>query len=304
MDWIALSVVSALFLGLYDIAKKSSVKDNAVPVVLLLNVLTAAMIWLPMLAISVTDDWRGGDGNTYVTIAGLTDLTLHHHLLLAIKSTLVGASWTLAFFALKELPISIASPIRATSPLWTVAIAVVAMHERPSPLQWAGMAIIFVAFFVFSRIGKREGIHFHRSRPVAMMVTATLLGALSAIYDKYLLQSVAIPPATVQAWFSIYLVPVMLPLAIRWYFVDRKAKPFVWRWSIPLIAVFLLAADFVYFTAMSNPEALISVISPVRRTSVVVSFLFGILHLGELNWKAKLTCIAGILCGVLLISLD
>ncbi|MGB7329712.1 MAG: EamA family transporter [Rubripirellula sp.] len=304
MDWITLSVVSALFLGVYDIAKKSSVKDNAVPVVLLLNVSTAALIWLPILVASAANDWFGSGGNARGVIAGLTDLTLHHHVLLAIKSALVGASWTLAFFALKELPISIASPIRATSPLWTVAIAVIAMHERPSPLQWAGMAIIFVAFFAFSRIGKREGIYFHRSRPVAMMVTATLLGALSAIYDKYLLQSVAIPPTTVHAWFSVYLVPVMMPLAIRWYYVDRKTKPFVWRWSIPLIAVFLLAADYVYFTAVSDPEALISVISPVRRTSVIVSFLFGILHLGELNWKSKLICIAGILCGVLLISID
>ncbi len=297
MDWILLSILSALFLGFYDIAKKSAVKDNAVPVVLLVNVSTAAAIWIPMLTYS----WISGDSLSGGKLAGLTDLSPHHHVMLAMKSLLVGASWTMAFFAMKELPLSIATPIRATSPVWTVAIAVAVMHERPEMIQWVGMATIFVAFFTFSQIGKREGIHFHRSRPVAMMMVATLLGAFSAIYDKYLLQSIAIPPAKVQAWFSIYLVPVMMPLAIRWFVLERTVKPFVWRWSIPLIAIFLSLADFVYFTAVSDPDALISLISPVRRTSVIVPFVYGILKLGEQNWRPKSLCVAGILFGVLLV---
>lgn len=294
IDWILLSIVSAFFLGVYDICKKSSVRDNAVPVVLLLNVMTAAGVWLPILiGIAITSD-----------ASDVTPLSIgwRVHGLLAMKSILVGASWTLAFFAMKQLPLSIATPIRATSPLWTIAIAVTAMGERPSMIQWIGIALVLSAFFAFSRVGRREGIHFHRSRPVAMMIAATLLGAVSSIYDKFLLQRVDIPPATVQAWFSIYLVPVMLPLAIRWYWFDRTAKPFQWRWSIPLIAIFLLAADFVYFNAVADPDALISVISPIRRASVVVAFTFGIVRLGELHWRAKSACIAGILLGVVFLA--
>jgi drug/metabolite transporter (DMT)-like permease len=294
VDWILLSIVSAFFLGVYDICKKSAVRDNAVPVVLLFNVMTAAGVWVPILiGIAITAD--AGD---------VTPLSIgwRWHGLLAIKSMLVGLSWTLAFFAMKRLPLSIATPIRATSPLWTIAIAVSAMGERPSMNQWIGIALVLSAFFAFSRVGKREGIHFHRDGAVAMMVGATLLGAISSIYDKFLLQRIGIPPATVQAWFSIYLVPVMMPLAVRWYIIDRHRKPFAWRWSIPLIAVFLLAADFVYFTAVANPEALISVISPIRRASVIVAFAFGILHLGELHWKAKSMCIAGILVGVVFLA--
>lgn len=293
-DWILLSIVSALFLGVYDICKKSAVRDNAVPVVLLLNVMTAAGVWIPILVgIAIRSD--AGE---------VTPLSIgwRVHGLLAMKSVLVGASWMLAFFAMKQLPLSIATPIRATSPLWTIAIAVAAMGERPSMIQWIGIATVLSAFFAFSRVGRREGIHFHRSRPVAMMIAATLLGAASSIYDKYLLQQLAIPPTTVQAWFSIYLVPVMLPLAIRWYWFDRAAKPFAWRWSIPLIAIFLLAADFVYFTAVADPDALISVISPIRRASVVVAFAFGIVRLGELHWRAKSVCIAGILVGVIFLA--
>lgn len=296
MSWILLSIVSAILLGCYDIAKKSAVKDNAVPPVLLLNVLTAALIWIPWVVWSYVKPDQ-------TAAPQLSDITAVEHGLLICKSVLVGASWTLAFFALKHLPISIASPIRSTSPLWTIGFAVAAMGERPSRLQWAGVAVIVVAFLVFSRVGRREGIHFHRDRWVAMMIAATLLGAFSAVYDKYLLQTVGLSPAVVQAWFSIYLVPVMLPLAIRWFFVERRQTPFNWRWSIPMIAVLLLAADFTYFTAVAQPDALISVISPLRRTSVVVAFVFGILRLGEQSWRAKAVCIIGILCGVCLLSL-
>lgn len=294
MSWILLSIISAILLGFYDIAKKSAVRDNAVPVVLLLNVTTAATVWLPIVVAS----HLRGDASTWQ----LTSIDATTHAMLFGKSMLVGLSWTLAFFAMKHLPLSIATPIRASSPMWTIAVAVLAWGERPSFQQWIGIVIILVAFFAFSQVGRREGIHFHRDRWVALMAAATLLGAISSLYDKYLLQTIGLSPAVVQAWFSIYLVPVMMPLAYRWWRYDRSAKPFRWRWSIPMIALFLLAADFAYFTAVSQPDALISVISPVRRASVIVAFAFGILKLGEASWRAKAVCIAGVLTGVVLIS--
>lgn len=223
-------------------------------------------------------------------------------MLLFAKSALVGASWTLALFGMKHLPLSIATPIRSTSPLWTTLVAVILLGERPSSLQWLGMLVIMLAFLVFSQTGKLEGVNFSQNRWVGCMIAATLLGSLSALYDKYLLQTAAISPATVQAWFSIYLVPVMIPLAIRWYAKDRPSQPFQWRWSIPTIAIMLLIADFLYFTAVSDPDALISVVSPVRRTSVIIPFIFGIVVLSELNWKRKAISIALMLLGVVLVS--
>ena len=219
----------------------------------------------------------------------------------------MGAAWAVAteinFFARKNLPLSIAAPIRATSPLWTVLIAVAALGERLALLQWVGVLVILTAFFAFSRVGKAEGIHFHRDRWVGMMIVATLLGSVSALYDKYLLQSVNLAASSVQAWFSIYLVPVLLPLGGRWWLFERRENKFQWRWSIPLIAVTLLIADFLYFTAIRYPDALISVISPVRRTSIVVSFLAGVLFLREKNWRAKAVCIVAIIVGVFVLSL-
>ncbi|MFN9039962.1 MAG: hypothetical protein ACK5YO_26945, partial [Planctomyces sp.] len=98
----------------------------------------------------------------------------------------------------------------------------------------------------------------------------------SSLYDKFLLADSGFRSATVQAWFSVYLVPVMLPLAIWWWRAGRESSPFEWRWSIPAIALLLLVSDCLYFHAIEQPGALISVISPLRRTSVVIAFVAGI----------------------------
>lgn len=297
MIWILLSLASAFFLGIYDVAKKTAVRGNAVPPVLLFNVLTAATIWGPLLAInSLWPELLNG------TIFETSSISPRQHWFLFCKATLVAASWTFAFFALKHLPISIATTIRATSPLWTVLIAVAFLGERPSFYQWSGVLTILVAFFFFSRVGKAEGIEFRSNRWVGYMIVATLLGATSALYDKFLLQSAGIPPADVQAWFSIYLVPVMLPISISWYLKDRKRDPFTWRWSIPCIAIALLAADYLYFYALSDTNAMISIVSPLRRTSILIPFTVGVMWMAEKNWKRKAICILAILLGVVLIS--
>ncbi len=296
MNWIALSLLSAVVLGVYGLAKKTAVDNNAVPPVLLLNVSTAAAIYLPVIAISwLQPAWLSGSSFFVAAIP------LQHHLLLFCKSMLVGASWILAFYALKHLPISIAAPIRATSPFWTVVIASTWFSERPSLMQWLGIAIILIAFFTFSRVGRREGIHFATNRWVVMMIGATLLGSVSALYDKFLLQGMQLSPSTVQAWFSIYLVVAMLPLASYWFVKQRREKPFEFRWSIPGIAISLLIADFLYFQAVSDPQAMIAIISPIRRTSVVIPFLYGVLRLSEQNWRPKALCIGLMLIGVYLI---
>lgn len=290
-----LSICSAVFLGFYEIAKKASLKENAVPPVLFFNVMTAAGLWIPLILFSQFFP----DG-----ILRVEPLTGTGHILLFLKSLIAGSSWIFASFALKHLPMSIAAPIRASSPFWTISIAVLFLNERPDLWQWSGIAIILISFYVFSLVGRKEGIHFHRNRWVGFMVVATLLGACSALYDKYLLQNCKMHAATVQAWFSVYLVLIMTPLVTHWYLKGRVSTPFHWRWSIPMIAILLLISDFLYFTAIETPGGLISVISPLRRTSIVIAFIAGIRIYGEKNPVPKAVCIMSMLVGVYILSLS
>ena len=62
---------------------------------------------------------------------------------------------------------------------------------------------------------------------------------------------------------------------------------FTWDWTIVLVAVLITAADACYFFALKQPDALLSVISVVRRASVLVSFILGALLFKEGNVRAK-----------------
>ena len=73
----------------------------------------------------------------------------------------------------------------------------------------------------------------------------------------------------------------------------------VWHWSIIFISIFLSAADFVYFYALSLPGAMISIVSMIRRGSVIVSFLFGAAIFHEKNLKAKFVDLLLVLLGML-----
>ena len=54
--------------------------------------------------------------------------------------------------------------------------------------------------------------------------------------------------------------------------------------------------------ALADSSALVSIVSTMRRTSVIIAFAYGVLFLKEKHWKAKLPCIVAILIGVFHIS--
>lgn len=298
MSWVLLSVMSALVLGGYDLLKKLAVRDNAVLPVLFLSVATGATVWIPLRVWSALADEAFPSKMLRVEPLDSTG-----HLLLFAKSALVGASWVFSYFAVKHLPVSIAGPIRATSPLWTILIAVAFLGESPTAWQWAGVGVILVSFYAFSLAGRLEGIRFHRDKWVGFLLVATLLSSLSAIFDKYLLQGAGFSAATVQCWFSIYLVLALAPLMVLWWRGRWPRNTFEWRWSIPLIGLSLLLADFLYFSAIGREGALISVISPLRRASVLVTFLGGVVLFREKGFRLKLACLAVLLAGVILLNL-
>jgi len=291
MVWIFLSLLSAIVLGFYDLSKKHAVADNAVLPVLFLSNLASALVWLGLMAA----------GRHLPPALQVSALSGTDHMLLFAKSALVGTSWVFSYFALKHLPVSLVGPIRATGPVWTLIGAVLLFAERPSGQQWLGIAITLVGFFSLSIAGRREGIRFHRNRWVFFIIAGTLLGACSGLYDKFLLGSGRFSPATVQAWFSFYLVIFFSPLAWGWKQQWWPRGRFTWRWSIPCIGLLLLVADFAYFRALSDPDALVSVVSSLRRGAVLVTFIGGFVFFRELNPRAKLPGTLAVLAGILTI---
>jgi len=297
--WIYLGLISSVLLGFYDVCKKHALNHNAVLPVLFLSAVSGFMPMPFFFAASRLAPEVMQQIHCYVPAASLSE---HWHVF--IKALIVSTSWVLAYFAMKHLPISIVSPIRASGPVWTLIGALLIFHERPVPLQWAGMAIVFAAYYAFSLIGREEGVHFHRSKWILFIFLATFIGTFSTLYDKYLFQQLGYTPMLVQFWFAFYNVVLLgLFTAVFWWPRRAAFTRFEWRWSIPLIGLFLVASDFAYFNSVHDPAALIVVLSILRRSSVVISFIAGCLFFKDVNRRRKAWALAGVLAGVILIVL-
>ena len=294
MQWVVASLVSAFFLGSYDLFTKHAVRDNAVLPVLFIANLCSAGSWLALMALhALVPGWLPPT----FTVASLTPF---QHSLLLLKSAIVAASWMCSYFAVKHLPVSIASPIRATGPVWTLVGALLVLGERPSALEIVGIGLTLGSFVALTFAGREEGIHCHRDKWIGWLLAGTLIGAVSGLYDKYLLGAMGFAASTLQAWFSIYLALLFLPLVIGWKLRWWPRHDFQWRWSVPLVSLSLLVCDFIYFSALRDPEALVSVVAGLRRGSILVAFAGGLLFFRERNGRKKLPAIGGVLVGILL----
>ena len=279
--WLLLAFLSATLLGFYDAFKKQSLKNNAVLPVLFLNTIFSSLIFLPFILLSrfVPECLDG-------TIVNVPSAGWEEHKYIIIKSFIVLSSWIFGYFGMKHLPLTIVGPINATSPVMVLVGALILFGERLNTYQWIGVILAILSFFMLSRSGKKEGIDFKRNKWIFFVVMAAIMGAVSWLYDKYLMGR--LNPMLVQSWYNIYQVFIMCPIILLLWMPKRKeSTPFRWTWTIIFISIFLSAADFAYFYALSYDDSMISIVSMVRRGSVLVSFTFGALFFKEKNLKSK-----------------
>ena len=289
-DWTSWVLASSVLLALYDIAKKASVSANAV---------------LPVLLASTSFGFAAYSAGLFAAgrFCALDEITGVMLLLGLAKSVIVGTSWVFTFCALRTLPITIATPIRASSPALVLLIAIPLYGEIPSVLQGIGMAAVFAGYFAFSWAGRHEGIDFFRNRAVWCAIAGSVFSAISSIWDKYVFQVRALPVEQMQLVFQAGLVAFYaLALATsRALHLGRDA--FEWRWTIPFVGILLAGADWLYFKGLAYPGAPISAASLMRRFSVVLTFLLGARFFHETNLVRKGIALAAIVVGVALLCL-
>jgi drug/metabolite transporter (DMT)-like permease len=296
--WLILAFVSAALLGLYDAVKKYSLRGNAVIPILWLNTLFCALFFVPSILLSATGT-ISPDSQLYIP-----QWVWHEQQYIMLKALIVLSSWVMGYYALKHLPLTIVGPINSTRPVMTVVGALIIFGEHLNAWQWAGVILAIISFYLLSRTGRREGIRFKSNVWIYLLVGAAVTGAISGLYDKFVMMpaehgGLGLDKMAVQGWCNIYqLVMMSAVMMVIWWPARQSSTPFTWRWSILFISVFLTMADMAYFYAFSFPDAMIAVVSMVRRGSVIVSFACGAIIFGEKNLRAKAFDLALILLGM------
>ena len=297
--WLILAFLSAAFLGIYDSLKKKALRDNAVIPILFLNTLFSSFIFLPFIILSEYTEVL--DGSIFHVGSGGWEV----HKYIVLKALIVLSSWVLGYFGMKHLPLTIVGPINATRPVMVLIGALLFFGERLNVWQWIGVSLAIISFLLLSRSGKKEGIDFKHDNWIYMIIGAAMLGAVSGLYDKFLMApesdgGVGLDRMMVQSWYNIYQCFMMLiMLLLLWWPKHKETTPFHWDWAIIGVSVFLSTADFMYFYALSIPAAMISIVSMIRRGSVIVSFLCGAMLFHEKNLKAKAVDLALVLLGMI-----
>ena len=303
--WLLLAFTSAALLGFYDVFKKKALKGNPVLPVLFLNTLFCSLIFFPV-ALQPDVPFGGWAVQKYILL----------------KSLIVLSSWLCGYYGMKHLPITLVGPINATRPVLVLLGALLFFGERLNLYQWVGVLLAILSFYMLSRSGKKEGIDFRHNRWILLTVLAAVFGALSGLYDKFLMAApeaggVGLNRMTVQSYYNFYQC-VMMGIVLKAHpnpplKGGNSLKPATlfppfrgglgWVFWVLLVSLFLSAADFAYFYALSLPGALVSVVSMVRRSSVLVSFLVGALVFREKNLSSKAIDLLLVLLGMLFLYL-
>ena len=207
---------------------------------------------------------------------------------------------------LRTLPITIATPIRASAPAAVFVASFFLYGEVPTFVQFFGVIAVLAGYWTFSWAGKAEGINFFHNRAVWCAIAGAGLSAVSSLWDKYLFQVRALPVVPAQFYFQLFLVVIYGVLLIGTRTLlsanKRSAKiPFQFRWSIPCVGILLAAADYFYFLGIQPEGTPISVCSLLRRFSVVITFILGAKFFHEQNLVRKGIALTSILIGCALL---
>ncbi|MBQ0006006.1 MAG: EamA family transporter, partial [Alistipes sp.] len=104
--------------------------------------------------------------------------------------------------------------------------AIIIFDERLNLLQWGGVIIsLFSIYLLGVSSRKNEGIDFKRNKAIFFVMAATIFGAASALYDRFILTF--LNPVFSQGWFTLYEFLLMcMAAAIIWFPHRKETGPF------------------------------------------------------------------------------
>ncbi len=295
MSWIAFGILAGIVLGFYDYWTKKAMEGNGVFAVVFWSSMFGAAAWLPFFTPLTASS------SFHVDIA---QTNFADQILILVKGLAMTASWLFAYFSVRELPMSFSGAVRASGPIWTLLGGMVVFGEFLSPIQLTAVFVSVLAYYILSRIGKSEGISALRSLPLAMMLIATILSAMTTVYDKYIVQMIGLASGEIQAWSAIHRF-LMAGVVFGFVAWKQEAVPSL-QWSIwiPLTGLSWVIAEWIYFLAIADPAANVTYLSIFRRTSLVVGFLLSVTLIGERNVGKKSIVIALILVSTITLILE
>jgi len=192
--------------------------------------------------------------------------------------------------------------VRGTGPLFAVIGAGVIFGERFTPGQWVGLAMLLAGIYGLAVYNLRN-VTEARDTMVPALALAVLTGgfvALYTTYDAYGIRATA-DPFTFLAWFFL-IDGVFMPVVTwrRWRSLPASAFPsLIGRGITGAIVAYLSFGAILLATRLDN----VGEVAVLRETSTVFAALIGWLVLGERVGPRRLTLMAFIAAGAVIVEM-
>ncbi len=194
---------------------------------------------------------------------------------------------------------------RGTGPLVTALAAVTLFGERLAPLQFAGIAIIVVAIFVIaggqSRSARNVAPRSLR-RSLAYGMTTGLAIAAYTLWDKQAVSVLAISPILYDFGRTVSQTLLLAPTVLRSN-EKRTVLRTTWRqFRREAVGVAILSPLAYVLILYALTAAPVSVVAPLRESSIVIGAFMGahVLHEGQL--RRRLVAASLMLAGIVALA--
>ena len=267
MSYVFLTAGSAVFLALYDLFKKISVRDKKdIYEILFFYTLIAFLCSL-------------------FFINSAFSISLKYILFILIKSFLISLSWFLTMKAMSKLDLGIVVPFSMLGTVSTTILAWVFFGETIGVAQIGGILVILVGLFLISRISRKNDNEVNDYKYLWLLALAAFLTSISAILDKYLLDDIG--RGSVLFWFFLFLAFIYLIIC----FIKNKKivlNNFTNNLWVIGIGVSIFLSDLLYYSAVSIGDGNLSIISIIRKLSVFIGLVLASIFLKEKYFVKKL----------------
>lgn len=276
--YIFIILVSALLFSLYDIFKKVSLRKSNIYEILFFYCLAGFLFSL-------------------IYINKVFDIDIGSIFIILLKSIIIVFDWILVIKALEKLDIGIVSPLSLISVI-IVLIASSIIFDEPFYLTniisfiFIGGGVILLSFLERKQSKEKNKLY------IIFLLIAALLTSIGIMIDKYLLTYRNISNKTILVWFMFFNTILYL---IIYKIKNKKIELYKVKenfWMV-LAGISITLSEALYYYAIGLENSNLSLISILRKSSVIFSTILASIFLKEKNLLKKIVILFVMLIGVL-----
>ena len=287
--WLLYAILAAVFAGLTTILAKIGIEGvNSHLATAIRTVVVVIFAWLMVLVV--------GSGREIVALDGRT------WLFLSLSGLSTGASWLCFFHALKIGTVSNVSPLKKSSTVSTMLLAIFVLQETATVFMWFGIGLIALGTYLM--LDKKEKLSTEQEVETRRQygwlfwgILAALFASLTAIFGKIGIEHVDANLGNA--------IRTMLVLPTAWVLVFLTGKQKGIRqisrksWLFLLLSGLATGGSWLFFyRALQIGNA--SLVVPIDKLSIVITIAFARIFFGEKMSPRRLVGLVLLVVGTLL----